>query len=334
MNQLKQKENNKKNDLSTVIEERIKEYDSAIKYFKENGLDYQLQKGEEDKNKLVKSLENLKTGKEEINEKNIPKEITFEYINGCSNDERIKKYFDIITKIIDEKQKLQTELENEIKELKKFNKNQILAMKTEIQNDFKKIRDKKIRYDEIINILREDFQNKWIPAPLYSEVNEEIEVEKINEDVPENTIRIQFGETNYIKSNNQNVWITARLEGTNFQETWEQKSSGNWYNIFEWKLAKSVYDNISERKLIFTVCERLKSKEKHKADGEIPLSELKTNIFYENKFPFKLKTKRMDPVVKISFKIRNCKEPTFQLQEKRVFCFTKFYPAFKEGNNN
>ena len=334
MNQFKQKENDNKINLQKVIEERIKEYESAIQYFKENELNNQLQKGEEDKKQLVESLEKLKSGKEEINEKNIPKEITFEYINGCSNDERIKKYFDIITKIIDEKQKLQTELEKEIKELKKFSKKQIKSMETEIQKDFENIRNEKIKYDEIINILREDFQNKWIPAPLFSEIDEEEKNEIINKDIPENTIKIQFGETNYVKSNTQNIWITVTLDGTNYKQTWEQKSPGNWYNVFEWKLDKDIYDDISEKKLILNVFEKHKNKEKPKGNGEISLIELKNKIFYENNIPFNLKTGRILPTIKISFKIRNCKEPTYEYFKKRKFCFTKFYPAFKEDKED
>ena len=146
MNPFKQKENPNtgKNELQKLIEERIKEYDLAIKYFKENDLQLRIVNGEEDKKKLVESLEKIKSGKSsEVNEKTLPKEISPEYICGYSNDERIKKYFEIITKIIAEKQKLQTELENEIKELKKLSKDQIESMKEEIQNDFEKIKKKK-----------------------------------------------------------------------------------------------------------------------------------------------------------------------------------------------
>ena len=38
----------------------------------------------------------------------------------------------------------------------------------------------------------------------------------------------------------------------------------------------------------------------------------------------------MDPVVEIKFKIRNCQKPKYENFKKRIFCFTKFYPAFKE----
>ena len=50
----------------------------------------------------------------------------------------------------------------------------------------------------MMKLLREDFQNKWIPAPLYSEKMENIDLENIKEDIPENVLRIEFKKTDYI----------------------------------------------------------------------------------------------------------------------------------------
>ena len=99
-------------------------------------------------------------------------------------------------------------------------------MEKDIIQDFEKIKNKKEKYDEIINILKNDFLNKWIPAPLYSDKDGgEIEVERIKEDIPENTLRIEFGKTDYLK--NKKVVITAELKGTNYKEEWEQKEEEN-----------------------------------------------------------------------------------------------------------
>ena len=115
-------------DLKKEIEARIKEYDSAIEYFKSNEYkEDQIKKALDDKKILEESLEKINKG-EKIDEKIIPKEITPEYINGYTNDERIKKYYEIIIKIIEEKKKLKDELNNEIKELKKLNDTQIISM--------------------------------------------------------------------------------------------------------------------------------------------------------------------------------------------------------------
>ena len=305
MSSIKQNEISDKKDLKKIIEDRIKEYELAIKYFKSNDLESQLKKGEEDKQILIDSLKKINSGNSsEVNEKTIPKEITPEYINGYSNDERIKKYFEIITKIINEE---------------------------EIQNDFEKIKNKKIKYDEIINILKEDFQNKWIPAPLYSETNENTVIIKKNEDVPENTLRVIFGKTNYLK-HNKKVVIRAFIPDTNYEEIWEQKEAGDWSHIFEWQFDEKEYNEISGKTLEFVVNEKLKNKDKLKAKGKIPLSKLKEKNDFKEDFQFELETKRTNPYVKIEIKVRQCQIPITENFIKRIFCFTKFYPAFKEEN--
>ena len=328
MNPFNQKQPEKP-DLKKLIEERIKEYELAIEYFKKNEYkEEQIKKGEDDIKILTDLLEKINSG-EEIDEKLIPKEITPEYINGYSNEERIKKYYEIIIKIIEEKKKLKKELENEIKELKKLKESQILSIENDIINDFEKIKRKKEKYDEIINILRDDFSNKWIPAPLYSEKEEKVDLEIIKEDIPENTIRIEFGTTDYAK--NKKVILTAELEGTNYKEEWEQKAIKDWSHIIEWQLNNEDYKNLSTKVLHFQVNERLRgNKNKFKGEGKIKLDKLENENEFSEFFEFTLKTKRMVPHVNIASKIRKCIKPKTEKFTKRIFCFTKFYPPFKE----
>ena len=59
MSEIKQNEISDKKDLKKIIEDRIKEYELAIKYFKSNDLESQLKKGEEDKQILIDSLKKL-----------------------------------------------------------------------------------------------------------------------------------------------------------------------------------------------------------------------------------------------------------------------------------
>ena len=59
MSSIKQNEISDKKDLKKIIEDRIKEYELAIKYFKSNDLESQLKKGEEDKQILIDSLKKL-----------------------------------------------------------------------------------------------------------------------------------------------------------------------------------------------------------------------------------------------------------------------------------
>ena len=230
-------------------------------------------------------------------------------------------------KIIEKKKKLKKEVMNEINELKKLEENQIKSMEKDIINDFENIKRKKEKYDEIINILKEDFQNKWIPAPLYSEKKEQINLENIKEDIPENTLRIEFKKTDYIKS--KPLFITAGLKGTNYKEEWGQKSPGDWSHITDFQLKEEEYKNISKKVFFFNVKEKIKNKEKLKGEGEIKLEKLEENNEYSNNFEFNLKTKKLKPHVLIDFKVRKCAKPKYTTFEKREFFFTKFYPAFK-----
>ena len=316
-------------DLKKEIEERIKEYDSAIEYFKSNEYkEDQIKKALDDKKILEESLEKINKG-EKIEEKIIPKEITPEYINGYTNDERIKKYYEIIIKIIEEKKKLKDELNNEIKELKKLNDTQIISMEKDIIADFENLKTKKEKYDEIINILREDFQNKWIPAPLYSEKMENIDLENIKEDIPENVLRIEFKKTDYLK--NKKILLVAGLIGLNYKEEWDQKAQGDWSHVMDFHLTDEEYKDISNKTFYFQVLERVRgNKTKFKGEGKKTLESLKSSNEFSEFLQFELQSKRMVPHVEIVFKIRKCLEAKFDSFQKRIFCFTKFYPPFKK----
>ena len=154
-------------------------------------------------------------------------------------------------------------------------------------------------------------------------------LEIIKEDIPENTIRIEFGTTDYAK--NKKVILTAELEGTNFKEEWEQKAIKDWSHIIEWQLNNEDYKNLSTKVLHFQVNERLRgNKNKFKGEGKIKLDKLENENEFSEFFEFTLKTKRMVPHVNIAFKIRKCIKPKTEKFTKRIFCFTKFYPPFKE----
>lgn len=317
-----------KKDLKKEIDLRIKDYDLVLDYFKNNNYtEEQIKKVSEDKKILKESLDKLNKG-EKIDEKAIPKEITPEYIYGYSNEERLKKYYDIIIKIIDEKKKLKDELNNEIKELKKLNEAQIVSMEKDILSDFENLKRKKEKYDQIINILKQDFMNKWIPAPLYTEKIENISLENIKEDVPENTLRVEFGKTNYIK--NKKIVITAGLTGTNYKEEWEQISLGDWSHEFDFHLTEDEYKDISNKTFYFQVNEILRgNKTKFKGEGKKTLECLKNSNEFQENLQFELKSKRLVPNIDITFKIRKCIETKYESFQKRIFCFTKFYPPFK-----
>ena len=314
--------------LSEIITNKIKEYQEAKEYFITNELPDQQKKCEEDLQILLEADNNLKNNKiDEIDETKLPKDITPEYICGYSNEERIKKYYTLITEMINQKQKLQNELDKEIKELKKLTKNQVLSLVEDIKKDFNEIKEKNIQYDKIIFLLKTDFQNKWIPAPLYSEPIIDKEIEIINEEIPENVLRITFGKTNYEKNNP--VFIKAQILETPYEETFEQKQPGDWTHIIDWKLSDEDYKSLYEKKFYFDITEKKRGKDKYKGKCTVDLSKLKNKNDFSDKHVLLLESKRFEPTIEISFRIRKCPEPIIETYKKKIFCFTKFYPAFK-----
>lgn len=57
-----------------------------------------------------------------------------------------------------------------------------------------------IKCDELINIITKDANNQWVPPPLYYNEMKKVQVEKENENIPENTVIIKIGKVNYNKS--------------------------------------------------------------------------------------------------------------------------------------
>ena len=65
------------------------------------------------------------------------------------------------------------------------------------------------KFDSEIEDIKEKMKNKWIPAPDYCNMPEEEKIEKINKDIPEYTMRIHFGKTDYDKDN---IYLKVKLK--------------------------------------------------------------------------------------------------------------------------
>ena len=326
---------NEKKDLTKIIEERIKEYQSAIKYFNENNLEEKKPEALDLLKKLEGLLQKSKSPKSSnIDEKDIPNKITPEFIYGYSTDERIKKFLEIITVILKEKEKIQKEVQNITQGLFKLTSEQLKEKSEEIEKTFEGYKVQKLKYDSILNIIKEDFMDEWKPAPLIANSNSVSQVDKRNEEIEENTIIIKFGKTDYIKDKT-NVVITAELpeikgeNGEKLIDQWMQKAPGDWDHSIKWTVDKDDYFKIFEKNLIFKVEEKKGSnKFKPKANGIVALRFLENKIFHKGKYVFQLVTKRMDPYIELEFNLRNSPKPEKETITIKHLHFTKFYPSF------
>ena len=215
------KEKEKIKRLTEIITERLNEYREALEYFKINDFP-DLQKQAINKiNKINFELRKIQVGKSnEVNEFDLPGSIAPEFIYGHDKKERDRRFKQIISEMSKEKDLMQEEMNNKMDTLKEMPKE-----KSVYRKDPYNIKEKKDNIENIISLLREKFQDKWVPAPLFFKKEEESSIEKINVNIPENTLRIIFGKTNYIKK--KKLHLNIKISNYNLEKTFEQKVPGD-----------------------------------------------------------------------------------------------------------
>ena len=192
---------------------------------------------------------------------------------------------------------------------------------------------KKEKYDKIINLLKEKFQDVWVPAPLFVEQEKEIQIEKINKDVPENHVHIIFGKTTYSKDKSLYL-VVKMLEEPKKEDKFDQKKPGEWTHQTDWLLEKSQFKNFFKSKIKVEIYEKKFFKDSQKGWFEMDPKELKTQSEFSRSFPINLDSGRKDQVVEVTFKVRTpCKEPEFITELVPHFQVTKIYPPFSLKGN-
>ena len=141
----------------------LNEYTAARDYFYQN----QLTKRGSTTNILCLNIETIKKQFESGNYdyiKYLPQPITPEFIYGYSEQERKKKYKEIFNKLLIDKNNLKNKINS-------YNKINIQNNKILKKNYKKDISDYQILKNNIIK-LQKDYENKWIPAPIFVNYSE------------------------------------------------------------------------------------------------------------------------------------------------------------------
>lgn len=348
--------------LTKMISDRLKDYNDSLEYFIFNDLPDQQNKALEDIKQLKSFLHSINQSISKKLENHhlqlllpiLPQPITPEYIYGYSYEKRTQKFNYLITKIIKQKIGLEKKLKNYINSIKaeKLSKVEFIKKKEQINNYFKEISTQKNNFDKMINLLKKEYKSKWKPAPLYKEIDESVESNKnqqekkeesentnINKDVNENTIKITFGKTDYVK--NRILFLIQRISGLSYVEKFDQKEKGDWTHTIEWKMEKKEFKEIHERVFRFDIYEKkiFGFQTKYKGSCEVELKDLKEKNMFKGAFKIDLVTKRFEPTIEIEFKIRKCvgsennnKDKDLNNGENQLFKIIKFFPAFKEEN--
>ena len=315
--------------LTQVVTDRLNEYRAAIDYFKSNQLSEQQAKAIKCAKAICIELKRIQDGKwKEVNEFALPDPVTPELIYGYSKEERMEKFKKIIKELTEQKKGITNDYNARIESFKKLTKVQFKKIEAVAKKDLDALKSKKEKLEKIIKILLEKAQDKWVPAPLYIETEEETQVPKINADIPENTIRIIFGKTTYVKKDK--LYLIVTVPEKKLGRTINQSHPGDWTEEFDWKVEKADFKSFWKTKIHVDIYEKKTLlKDKLRGHFEMEPKGLKDHLECTDNYKIDLESKREGQTANVTFKVRTpCKEPLFTTQTKKVFQVTTIYPAF------
>ena len=235
------KQSKKVMNLLNMMNKRLRKYENAMVYFQDNKL-YNKKKDAEDKcNQLIKLINKVKKGKK-IDQNEIPIAIKPEYINGCSIEERYKKYQTFIDELVNQRKQTFTELQELI----------CLYEKQQCKDNNKKKEINKLKndccyYDKLIELSKINVSKKWIPVPLYSKVRKEIQFEKENI-IPELTMMIYLGTIDYERKEMYLSLVIKDLKKGK-QESVYPKSPGIFEKEIKWTFEQSDFNTLYSKTL-------------------------------------------------------------------------------------
>ena len=331
----KDKEQEEIKRLTDVVTERLAEYRNALDYFKINDFPEQKNEAIARAKKICIELKKIQDGKwKEVNEFKLPDPVTPEFIYGYDKAERKKRFDKIITEMGKQRDAIQEDMNKRMEAIKKLPKSKIKAVLPAAKKDLDGLKVKKDKIDKIVILLKEKSQDKWVPAPLYIETEEEVSIEKVNEDVPESTLRIMFGKTKYAK--NDRLYLIVKVPDYNLETKFDQKGSGDWSHQVDFKVNEN-FSRIYQAKLLVEIWEKKTIfRDRFKGKFEVNLTPLKTHNSYENpECKIELDSKREGVTCYIGFKVRkSLREKEYTTIRKPVFQVTKIYAPFSIKGDN
>ena len=141
------------------------------------------------------SLNKIEEGKgKEIKLEKLPKEIDYEFIYGMSTQERNEKFNQVLKKLKQDELKDKNKLKNEIEEKKKNPPSQFKKNKKKFKETLDELKENVLKDEFYYKIYNEAYKNKWCPAPILEEIEEEEKFIKEEKTIPENTLLIMINE--------------------------------------------------------------------------------------------------------------------------------------------
>ena len=328
------------------LESLYKSYYSAKTYFCANELKEKEVDAIQKLREIVSAQELLKERKcKMIDVDKLPKQITSEYITDYNEEERKKKIKEIIACLNKEKEIAEQEMKNKIEQLKSNAKNinniDINKFKEESKEILDKIKIKKENILKDIERVKETLKSEYIPVPDYIMKSVEYQMEIINEDIPENIMRINVSNLTYSKSNPLIILNLKINDNVNLKKEIKGKKNVDIIGTFDWNIKECNYKSLIRNK-IDIILERtyMIKNDKIKGISEIQLRRLNDSSLIEENCRIKMNSGKSDENIYISIKIR---APFFQKEYKKnyrdVIEIKKIYPKFnieeeKENDND
>ena len=319
-------------EKAKYIDLLLQQYLSARNYFKENELKEQEKDSINKCKDIINAKKEIQLGNiESIDLNLLPTPIKPEYIYGYSNDERTTKFKEIIAEIVKQKEEIVEKKTSYNDKLSKLKKRELEKMKDQAKQVLDSYQSKIDKFDSEIEDIKEKMKNKWIPAPDYCNMPEEEKIEKINKDIPEYTMRIHFGKTDYDKDN---IYLKVKLDlgekemnkevklksDKNFDETWD------W--TFEKREFKSLHRKCLEIQMERSYWYKLGGTDV-KGNMKVELKNLKDSIKIEGNYKMELQSKRASPIFEIKIELRSpFVDKVYETITKEVFTIKKIYPPF------
>ena len=260
-----------------------------------------------------------------------------------NDKERDEKYHELI-------QGLSNQKKEELEDLKKFDARTKTMPKSKknknlIETELKQRKEDIIKIDDLIKRVNFCHKDKWTPVPIYSPDSKIYKNEKRNYEIPESTIQVHLGKTDY---NKPTMFLEVAFaygneddeEGENILQEHgielKDKNKLDFDHTFNFKVDKSYWKSLFKKKIYFDIYKkRLLFGKKFKGKFEIDLKELKAKCTYSDKIKIDLESKRFTPYIEVEVKIN---EPFYTKEyetiERPVFTIAKIYPSFKSKKGN
>ena len=308
---------------------RFNEYKCAIDYFKNNGLTKQQEDAILKAKELLSSIKKIQSGDSDIDEFGLPLPITPEYIYGYTKEVRNTKYNEILSEFIKQKGEIKTEIQKIITKLQTLSKKDLKKIEAVAKKDLDEKKAKITKYDKLIDLIKEQQKNQWIPAPLYSKTTEEEKIEKINDTIEPNTMVINIGKTDYDKDK---IYLYLKLQYSDKTktETVYPKDGQDFAQEIKWTFDKSEFKHLHRKALEVELYHKKFFGSKYKGTVKLNLTALKNQCEISDSYAIELQSKRVTPKFEIKISLRTpLVDSQYITKSKEVFAVSKFYPEFK-----